>query len=68
MRRATAREEEARMRDRFVSTIVIAAAIIVAVRLARDENITRPTPRLMSVIGDRIALARTILRRVLDSA
>src|ERR1035441_1259480 len=66
MRRATAREEEARMKDRFVSTLVIATAIIAAVRLARDENISRPTPRLITVIGDSVTLAKTILRRVLQ--
>lgn len=44
MRRAIAREvEERRMQDRFSSTLVIAAAIIAAVRLARDD-ISEPTP------------------------
>ena len=38
MRRAIAREEqERRSQDRFASTVVIAAAIIAAVRLARDD-------------------------------
>jgi hypothetical protein len=41
MKRQNAREEEARLQDRFASTIVIAAAIICAVRLARDD-IGRP--------------------------
>jgi hypothetical protein len=45
MRRATAREEEQRRTDRFASTLVIAASIIAAVRLAR-EDISRPSPRL----------------------
>jgi hypothetical protein len=45
MRRATAREEEERKRDRFASTLAISASIIAAVRLARDD-ITRPSPRL----------------------
>jgi hypothetical protein len=66
MRRAEAREEDARFRDRFASTLVIAAAIIAAVRLARDENISRPSPRLISVIGDSVGLARSILNRVLN--
>ncbi len=65
MRRAEAREENARLRDRFASTLVIAAAIIAAVRLARDENITRPSPRLTSVVSDSVALARSILARVM---
>ena len=43
MRRAIAREKEEQMRDRFSSTLVIAAAIIAAVRLAR-EDISTPTP------------------------
>jgi hypothetical protein len=66
MRRANAREEEARTKDRFASTVVIAAAIIAAVRLARDENISRPSPRLMTVVGDSVTLARTILKRVIS--
>jgi len=37
MRRAIAQEhDECRMQDRFVSTVVIAAAIIAAVRRAMD--------------------------------
>jgi hypothetical protein len=40
MRRAIAREEQdRRTQDRFASTIVIAASIIAAVRLAREPNI-----------------------------
>jgi GTP-sensing pleiotropic transcriptional regulator CodY len=63
MRRANAREEEQRKRDRFASTLVIAASIIAAVRLARDD-ISRPSPRLTSVIADSVGLARMILDRV----
>ncbi len=44
--RAEAREEQARINTRFTSTLVIAATIIVAVRLAR-EDIALPTPRLI---------------------
>jgi hypothetical protein len=51
MRRANAREEQQRMTDRFASTLVIAASIIAAVRLARDD-IRRPSPKLVSVIAD----------------
>ncbi len=65
MRRANAREEEQRIKDRFASTIVIAAAIIAAVRLARDQNIGRSSPRLVSVVADCVGLARMILERVL---
>lgn len=74
MRRAIAREEQERskamveqkrMTDRFASTLVIAASIIAAVRLARDQDISRPSPRLTSVISDSIGLARMILEKVL---
>lgn len=73
MRRAIAREEqdrakameaEKRMTDRFASTLVIAASIIAAVRLAREQDISRPSPRLTSVIADSIGLARMILDKV----
>lgn len=65
MRRAIAREEaERRQQDRFASTLVIAAAIIAAVRLAREPEIAKPSPRLFAVVGDSVALARQILKRV----
>ena len=60
MRRATAREEEQRKQDRFASTLVIAASIIAAVRLARDD-ISQPSPRLTSTIADSVSLAKKIL-------
>ena len=60
MRRAIAREEQQRKQDRFASTLVIAASIIAAVRLARDD-ISRPSPRLHSVIADSVGLARMTL-------
>ena len=73
MRRAIAREEEERikamaeqkrMTDRFASTLVIAASIIAAVRLAREPEIGRTSPRLTSVISDSVGLARMILDKV----
>jgi hypothetical protein len=74
MRRAIAREEQERKRameeqrrtaaDRFASTLVIAASIIAAIRLARDQDISRPSPRLTSVIADSVGLARKILDAV----
>ena len=73
MRRAIAREEQERtkamaeqkrMTDRFASTLVIAASIIAAVRLARDPDISRPSPRLTSVVSDSVGLARMILERI----
>jgi hypothetical protein len=64
MPRREAREEQARINAKFVSTVVIAAAIIVAVRLAR-EDIAQPTPRLLTAVGQSVSLARTILNEVL---
>jgi hypothetical protein len=67
MKRAIARQEQERKtQDRFASTLVVAAAIIVAVRLAR-EDIASPSPRVHSAIADSVALARMILRRVVGS-
>ena len=61
MRRAIAREEEERRKqDRFASTLVIAASIIAAIRLVRDD-ISRPSPKIQSVIVDSVHLARSIL-------
>ena len=69
MKRAIAREREAwaeqmQEQTRMKSTLVIAAAIIAAVRLARDPDISRPSPRLTAVISDSVNLARMILDRV----
>jgi hypothetical protein len=65
MKRAIAWEERQRQKeDRFASTIVIAASIIAAVRLARDSDISRPSPRLTSVIVDSVGLARMILEKI----
>jgi hypothetical protein len=64
MKRANAYEEERRLKDRFASTLVISASIIAAVRLARDD-ISRPSPRLTSVVADSVGLARMILEKVL---
>ena len=64
MRRAIAREEEERRKqDRFASTLVIAASIIAAIRTARDD-ISRPSPRIQSVIMDSVQLARSILNAI----
>jgi hypothetical protein len=64
LERAKAMEEQKRMTDRFASTLVIAASIIAAIRLAREQDITRPSPRLASVITDSIGLARMILEKI----
>jgi hypothetical protein len=61
IRRAITREDQERHKqDRFTATLVIAASIIAAVRLARDD-ISRPSPRVQSVIMDSVHLARSIL-------
>jgi hypothetical protein len=66
MKRAIAREgQQRRNEDRFASMVVIAAAIIAAVRLARDD-ISSPSPRVYSAIADSVSLARKILRRVIE--
>jgi hypothetical protein len=69
MKRAVAREREAwaenmQEQARMKSTLVIAAAIIAAVRLARDPDISRPSPRLTAVVSESVSLARMILDRV----
>jgi hypothetical protein len=69
MKRAIAREQEAwaeKMQEqtRMKSTLVIAAAIIAAVRLARDPDISRQSPRLTAVVSESVNLARMILDRV----
>jgi hypothetical protein len=65
MRRAIGREDQERQKqDRFASTVVIAASIIAAVRLARDD-ISRPSPMVQSVIVDSVQLAGSILNAVI---
>jgi len=57
-------EEQKRMTDRFASTLVIAASIIAAIRLALEQDISKPSPRLTSVVADCIGLARMILEKI----
>ena len=69
MKRAIARErvawaEQMQEQTRMKSTLVIAAAIIAAVRLARAPDISRPSPRLTAVVSDSVNLARMIWDRV----
>ncbi len=69
MKRAIARErvawaEKMEEQARMKSTLVIAAAIIAAVRLARDPDISRASPRLTAVVSESVSLARMILDRV----
>jgi hypothetical protein len=65
MKRAIARENEDKQRDRFASTLVIAASIICAVRLARDD-IRTPSPKVACAVADSVGLAKMILKRVLS--
>jgi hypothetical protein len=64
MKRGIARKNQQYLKkDRLASTLVISASIIAAVPLARDD-ISKPSPRLNSVVTDSVALARMILDRV----
>jgi hypothetical protein len=68
MKRAIAREKQesaGKMEDqkRMTSTLVIAASIIAAVRLVRDD-ISKPTERVTAVITDSVGLARMILDKI----
>jgi hypothetical protein len=58
--RRDVREEQTRINVKFASTLVIAAAIIVAIRLAR-KDIAQPTPRLLTSVGQGVTLDRMIL-------
>jgi hypothetical protein len=72
MRRAIAREEEEgarreqqqKMTDRFASTLVIAASVIAAVRLARESNLGANSPRIQKAVAESIGLARMILEKI----
>jgi hypothetical protein len=66
MRRATMREDDERVQERFSSTLAICASIIAAVRLARNEHIGSASPRVLSVVADSVMLAKSILKRVLQ--
>jgi hypothetical protein len=63
MRRRNAYEADQSKGSRFVSTLVIASAIIVAVRLAR-EDIGRPSPKIAAAISESVSLARSLLEAV----
>ncbi|MDE3199762.1 MAG: hypothetical protein KGN79_02485 [Acidobacteriota bacterium] len=64
IKRAIGWEERQRVKhDRFASTLVIAASIIAAVRLAR-EDISSATTRVSTVVDDSLNLARLILDRI----
>jgi hypothetical protein len=56
--------EQMQEQSQMKSTLVIAAAIIAAVRLARDPDISRTSSRLTAVVSESVSLARMILDRV----
>jgi len=64
MKRREAFESDQIKCSRYVSTLVIASAIIVAVRLAREE-IGRPSPRITAAISESVTMARSLLEAVL---
>lgn len=65
MKRAVEWEATQRLKqEKFASTLVIAASIIAAVRLAREPDISTPSPRITATIADSVGLARMILDRV----
>jgi len=43
---------------------VIVVAIIAAIRLAREPEISAPAPKVMSVVGESVALAKMILNQI----
>jgi hypothetical protein len=48
--------------DRSKNALLIAASLIAAVRLAREE--IKPTPRVLSAVSDSIRLAQMVLARI----
>jgi hypothetical protein len=47
--------------DRYVSTVTIAAAIFVAIRLAKMKEVDLNVPSVLTAIQQGVRLARTIL-------
>jgi hypothetical protein len=64
LRRREVYESDQIKGSRYVSTLVISAAIIVAVRLAR-EDLGRPSPRISAAIHESVSMARALLEAVL---
>lgn len=54
-------EPQPRPIDRYVSTVTIAAAIFVAIRLAKVKDIELNVPMLLTTVQQGVRLARTIL-------
>jgi len=51
-------------RHRYAPTLVVAASIIAAVRLAREEDISGRSPRLLAAVANSVQLAKNILDTV----
>jgi hypothetical protein len=64
MKRREAFESDQIKNSRYVSTLVIASAIIVAVRLAR-EHIGRPSPRITAAMSESVSFAHELLDAVM---
>ncbi len=48
--------------DRSKNALLIAASLIAAVRLAREE--IKPTPRVLAAVSDSVRLAQMVLARI----
>jgi hypothetical protein len=48
--------------DKSKNALLIAASLIAAVRLAREE--IKPTPRVVAAVADSIRLAEMILKKI----
>jgi hypothetical protein len=48
--------------------VYLGACLIAGIRLARDSNITGNSPRIVSVVHDRVSLAKRIAIAVLRSS
>jgi len=76
MKRAIERDEATALRQaidrvgrpRLTVTVIIAAAVIAGIRLARDSNITTGSPRVLSVVSDSVSLAKRIAVPMLRSS
>jgi hypothetical protein len=58
--------QRGRPEERFQSTVAIATSIINAVRLARNDNISPPSPSLATVTADSAGLGKTILKQAVE--
>lgn len=66
MRRANSREAELATDNKYVPTLVIASAVMIGVRLAR-EDMGRPSPRITAAISGSVSTARALLRGCVEA-